>query len=185
MRVWLPQFSPRHTELTSGLFGSLVGKPLQCCSRCRRERADAHRWRYTRTGTRAHTCAHTQGLAHAQTHSRAVHITLATSIRAQPLWHQSGRMCTHAYRCECKYRCGESLFFFKKKKPVRFMHAHTHIDTKPSSLHPPPPDGDRVAADVAGRAGALLAQVACCEQLAQVRHSWELEPQGKCSCWLG
>lgn len=46
------------------------------------------------------------------------------------------------------------------------------------------PDGDRVAADVVGRPGTLLAQVTCSQQLAQVRHSWELEPQGKCSRWL-
>lgn len=42
-----------------------------------------------------------------------------------------------------------------------------------------------MAGDVVGRAGALLAQVTCSQQLAQVRHSWELEPQGKCSRWLG
>ncbi len=47
------------------------------------------------------------------------------------------------------------------------------------------PDGDRAAADVVARASALLAQVTCSQQLAQVRHSWELEPQGKCSRWLG
>lgn len=99
----------------------------------------------------------------------------------------AGVLCAHAYRCERKYRCGKSRFFFftKKKKYSKLdARTHTHTDTNPSPLHPPPPDGDRVAADVAGRAGALLAQVACCEQLAQVRHSWELEPQGKCSCWL-
>lgn len=28
---------------------------------------------------------------------------------------------------------------------------------------------------------ALLAKVACLQQLAQVRHSWEFIPQGKCS----
>lgn len=59
-------------------------------------------------------------------------------------------------------------------------HIHTHAKIPISH-----PDGDRVAADVAGEAVALLAQVTCSEQLAQVRHSWELEPQGKCSCWLG
>lgn len=31
---------------------------------------------------------------------------------------------------------------------------------------------------------ALLAKVACLQQLAQVRHSWEFIPQGKCSHWL-
>ena len=57
----------------------------------------------------------------------------------------------------------------------------TNTHTNPISH----PDGDRAAADVVGRAGALLAQVTCSQQLAQVRHSWELEPQGKCSRWLG
>ena len=62
---------------------------------------------------------------------------------------------------------------------VSYRQTNTH--TNPISH----PDGDRAAADVVGRVGALLAQVTCSQQLAQVRHSWELEPQGKCSRWLG
>lgn len=65
------------------------------------------------------------------------------------------------------------------KDTVSYRQTNTH--TNPISH----PDGDRAAADVVGRAGALLAQVTCSQQLAQVRHSWELKPQGKCSRWLG
>lgn len=139
MRVWLPQFSLRRTELTSGLFGSLVGKPLQCCSRCRRERAQAHRWTHTHTHTRAGTCTNTRPC-------RAHNISnINTGPRALA---PERKLCAHAYRCKCKYRCGESLFF-GEKNTVILMHGQTHIDTNPSPLCPPPPDGDRVAADVA------------------------------------
>lgn len=67
-----------------------------------------------------------------------------------------------------------------QKAAHKYTHTHTSTQINPISH----PDGVRVAADVAGRAVALLAQVTCSQQLAQVRHSWELEPQGKCSCWL-
>lgn len=60
MRLWRYPFSPRRTELTSGLFGrlvtiGLVGKPLQCYSRCRQGRPSAHRWRHTNTTKLLHT----------------------------------------------------------------------------------------------------------------------------------
>lgn len=65
-------------------------------------------------------------------------------------------------------------------KPQRAADKHTHTLTSLIL----DPDGDGIASDVVGRVGTLLAQVPCSQQLAQVRHSWELEPQGKCSLWL-
>lgn len=163
MRVWLPPFSPRLTELTSGLFGRLVGKPLQCCSRCRQGRPSTHRWRHTYTPKPAHTHTHT------------VHTTLRTSIHL-------GVMHTNTHERACASVCTDASTITdveRVKATVSYRQTNTH--TNPVS----DPDGDRAAADVVGRAGALLAQVTCSQQLAQVRHSWELKPQGKCSRWLG
>lgn len=169
MRVWLPQFSLRRTELTSGLFGRLVGKPLQCCSRCRRGRAqhtdgDTH----THTRVRAGTCTNTPSCrAHNIRNINTCPRTLATFTLEREAVRSCIQMQAQIQMC-------------RKFKKNSKLHTHTHTQIPISH-----PDGDRAAADVAGEAAALLAQVTCSEQLAQVRHSWELEPQGKCSCWLG
>lgn len=97
MRGWLPPFSPRLTELTSGLFGRLVGKPLQCCSRCRQGRPSTHRWRHTYTHTRAGTYTHIQCTRPKHPHLHRAHYT-----------HERGCVCIRAYRCEHKYRCERS-----------------------------------------------------------------------------
>ena len=101
MRGWLPPFSPRLTELTSGLFGRHVGKPLQCCSRCRQGRPSTRRWRHTYT----HTHTHTSGLAHTHTYSAqdpSIHICTVRTT------HERGCVCVRAYRCEHKYICERS-----------------------------------------------------------------------------
>lgn len=99
MRVWLPLFSLRLTELTSGLFGrlsaiGLVGKPLQCCSRCRQGRPSTHRWRHTHTHIQ---CTH---------NIRNIHIFVCTLMLCT--LHTWERLCIHAHTCKHKYRCARS-----------------------------------------------------------------------------
>lgn len=115
---------------------------------------------HTHGNTRVHTWGHTQ----AQT---SFHIYIGTVAATRKRRHPCVQKCFH------KYRCGVSS---KHSEPLT-----NKIHTNPISHS----NGDRKAGDVVGRAGALLAQVACSQQLAQVRHSWELEPQGKWSRWLG